>query len=355
MNTAILIPAYEPDDKLIDLIIELSNMQFPVIMVVNDGSSEKCDEVFRTLEKISCCTVIHHKVNKGKGAALKTGFSSILGVHIKVAGCITVDADGQHLPEDILKIAKVFDKNSSALVLGCRDFSAKNVPAKSRFGNLLTRTVYKLSTGKAITDTQTGLRAIPADLMKRFLELPGDHYEFEMNMLMQAARNDIPIVETAVQTVYLDQNRASHFNSLLDSARIYGEILKFSFSSLLCSAVDIGLFSLAFRVLSSGNIPWPLLGATSFARLISSGINFTMNRKLVFQSKSSMLTQGAKYYLLCCIQMLCSWLLLEGLTSLRLGNVVLLKILGDTLLFFISFGVQRVFIFGRGIPHEKNA
>lgn len=355
MNIAILIPAYEPDKKLIDLIGELVNMRFPLIMVVDDGSSKKCDEIFRTIEKISQCTLIRHNINRGKGAALKTGINAILDMDINITGCITADADGQHLPEDILKTAEVFERNSSALVLGCRDFKAKNVPAKSRFGNLLTRTVFKLSAGKAVTDTQTGLRAIPASLMKKFRELSGNHYEFEMNMLMQAARNNIPIVETAIRTVYIDRNKASHFNPLLDSARIYKELLKFSFSSLLCSIVDIGLFTLVFRMFSLFNTPWPLLGATSCARLISSGINFTLNRKLVFQSKESNLFQAAKYYLLCCVQMLCSWLLLEGLTSLGLGNIILLKILADTLLFVISFCVQRIFVFGRSVPHEKNA
>jgi len=355
MNTAILIPAYEPDEKLVNLVYELSTMQFPIIMVVNDGSSTKYSGVFSTLKEIPNCTVVHHKVNRGKGAALKTGFMSILSAGMNVLGCITVDADGQHLPEDILKTAEVFERNSSTLVLGCRDFSVKNVPARSRFGNLLTRTIYKLSTGKTITDTQTGLRAIPVNLMKRFLELPGDHYEFEMNMLMQAARNDIPIKEVAIQTVYMDQNKTSHFNTLLDSARIYKEILKFSFSSLSCSVVDISLFSLAFWLFSSNNIPWPLLGATVFARVISSGINFTLNKKLVFQSKDAVFTQAVKYYLLCGVQMLCSWLLLEGFTMAGLKNVVVLKIFADTLLFFFSFGVQRMFIFGRRMPHEKNA
>lgn len=355
MNTAILIPAYEPDEKLVKLAHELSAMQFPIIMVVNDGSSEKCSDIFNKLKDIPQCTVIHHKINKGKGAALKTGFMSILSTGIPVLGCITVDADGQHLPDDILKTAKVFERNSCTLVLGCRDFRAENVPAKSRFGNLLTRIVYKLSTGKTITDTQTGLRAIPVNLMRKFLELPGDHYEYEMNMLMQAARNNIQIEEVGIQTVYIEQNRTSHFKPLTDGIRIYGEILKFSLSSLSCSIIDIGLFSFFFQLFSSYNVPLPLLGATVLARLISSGINFVLNRWLVFQRRDPVFSQAVKYYLLCGVQMLCSWLLLELFTLLGLKHVVILKILADTLLFFFSFGVQRILIFRRHITHEKNA
>lgn len=355
MKTAILIPAYEPDERLINLVQELSSMEFPLIMVVNDGSSKKCGEVFNALKEIPHCRVIHHKINRGKGAALKTGMMSILSADIKVPGCITVDADGQHLPEDILKTAEIFERNRSSLVLGCRNFSVKNVPIKSRLGNLITRAVYKLSTGKTITDTQTGLRAIPVSLMESFLELPGDHYEFEMNMLMQASRNNIPIEEVGIQTVYIDENKASHFNPLLDSVRIYKEIIKFSLSSLSCSGIDIGLFSLAYWLLSSNNVPWPLLGATVFARIISSTVNFTLNKKIVFQSKAAVVTQAVKYYLLCGVQMLCSWLLLEGFTMAGLGNVVILKVLADTILFFISFTIQRVFIFGRKMPYEQNA
>lgn len=354
MNIAILIPAYEPDERLINLVNELSTMKFPLIMVINDGSSKNCTEIFRKLEEIPSCALVHHKNNLGKGAALKTGFRSILHTDTHIMGCITVDADGQHLPEDILKIANVSESKSNALVLGCRNFSAKNIPAKSKFGNLLTRTVYRVSTGKTITDTQTGLRAIPLSLMKRFIDLPGNHYEFEMNMLMHVAKNNIPVEEVEIQTVYINQNEASHFNPLLDSARIYKEILKFSFSSLSCSAIDIGLFSLVYGLFTSMNVPWPLLGATGFARLVSSGINFTLNKKLVFQSKEGVPTQAAKYYLLCGGQMLCSWLLLEGFTRVGMNNVVLLKIFADTLLFFMSFGVQRLFIFRRKMPHEKN-
>ena len=131
MNTAILIPAYEPDVKLVNLIIELSRLFSPSIVVVDDGSSEKCRAIFNTIEKLPKCRVIHHNKNKGKGAALKTGFAAVLRDEKNFSGVITVDADGQHLPEDILKVREEFEKNSGALVLGSRDFSLENVPAKS--------------------------------------------------------------------------------------------------------------------------------------------------------------------------------------------------------------------------------
>lgn len=355
MNTAILIPVYEPDEKLILLIDRLTNMPFPLIMVINDGSSQKHHHIFRTIEKRPNCKVIHHVGNKGKGAALKTGIKAILAGNSNLLGCITVDADGQHLPEDIYRVAEVFEKDSQYLVLGCRDFSSKDVPPKNKMGNVITRTIYKLFTSRSVSDTQTGLRAIPLNMMKLFQDLPGEHYEFEMNMLFQAAKENMPMKEVAIQTVYIDQNRTSHFKPFMDSIRIYKEIFKFGLSSIFCAVVDIGLFTLIFNLLSASAISWALFAATSIARLVSSTINFTLNKKVVFENKGSISTQAVEYYLLCVIQMLLSWLILQGLTLLNNEHVVLLKMMTDWFLFFVSFFVQRIFIFGRHNHHEQIA
>jgi glycosyltransferase involved in cell wall biosynthesis len=157
MNTAILIPAYEPDTKLVKLVYELSGLLFPYILVVDDGSSKKCEDIFRIIENVPNCCVVHHSENMGKGASIKTGMNSIMGMDKKITGCVTVDADGQHLPKDIIKVAEAFEKDGKALVLGCRDFLGKSIPVRSRFWNLITRTVFELVIGKRINDTQTGL------------------------------------------------------------------------------------------------------------------------------------------------------------------------------------------------------
>ncbi len=355
MNTAILIPVYEPDEKLIPLIDRLTSMPFPLIMVIDDGSSQEHDHIFRDIENRPNCRVIHHQGNQGKGAALKTGMKAILGEKSNLLGCITVDADGQHLPEDIFHVAEVFEKDSRFLVLGCRGFSDKDVPPKSKMGNIVTRTIYKLFTNKSVTDTQTGLRAIPVTMMKQFQNLPGDHYEFEMNMLFQAAKSNMPMKEVPIQTVYIDQNRTSHFRPLMDSIRIYKEILKFGLSSIVSAVVDVGLFTLIFSLLSANASAWALFSATSLARLVSSTINFTLNKQVVFENKESTLTQATEYYLLCIVQMLASWLILQGLVMLNDQHVVLLKIITDGFLFFVSFFVQRTVIFGGHKYHEKIA
>jgi dolichol-phosphate mannosyltransferase len=161
--------------------------------------------------------------------------------------------------------------------------------------------------------------------------------------------------EVAIQTVYIDQNRTSHFKPFMDSIRIYKEILKFSLSSIVCAVVDIGLFTLIFNLLSASAISWALFAATSIARLVSSTINFTLNKKVVFENKGATLTQATEYYLLCVVQMLSSWLILQGLTLLNNEHVVLLKIMTDGFLFFVSFFVQRTIIFRRHKYHEKIA
>lgn len=337
------------------IIDRLSIMPFPLIVVVNDGSSPEHEHIFKAIEKRPKCRVIHHEVNQGKGAALKTGFKAILSENSRLLGCVTVDADGQHLPEDICRVANEFETDSRFLVLGCRDFSKEDVPPGNKMGNVITRTIYKLFTRRTVSDTQTGLRAIPLSMMKQFQDLPGDHYEFEMNMLFEVAKSNMPMQEVTIQTVYIDQNRTSHFNPLMDSFRIYREILKFGLSSIVCAVVDIGLFSLIFNLLSSTAVSWALFAATVSARLVSATLNFTLNKRVVFESKGSLFTQAAEYYLLSVVQMLLSWLILQGLVMLNHEHVVLLKILTDMFLFFVSFFVQRMFIFGRQKHHEQIA
>jgi len=229
LNSVILIPAYEPDKKLIYLVDDLSNLSFYKIIVVNDGSSEKCSYIFDKIKEKVNCMVINHLENRGKGSALKTGMKEILKIDNDIIGCITVDADGQHLPKDILKMGEALENNKHSLILGCRDFLNGKVPNKSKIGNIITRALFKSITGKYISDTQTGLRAIPRKHMERFCILRGEKYEFEINMLMEACRRNIDIQEIPIDTVYIDDNRSSHFNPFMDSLKIYKEIFKFAF------------------------------------------------------------------------------------------------------------------------------
>lgn len=337
MQIVALIPAYNPSPQLVELAGELSRLDFARIIVVDDGSSASSSAIFARLDELPGCQVLRHAVNLGKGRALKTGFNHCLLDVPDLAGVVTVDADGQHLAEDVRKVAAAFLADPRALVIGARTFSA-GVPLRSRFGNLLTRRIFRLLVGGRLTDTQSGLRGIPAALLPALISLDGERYEYEMNMLIHAHKRRVVMSEVPIATVYLDNNRSSHFNPLLDSMKIYFLLLRFSFSSLFAGSIDFILFSLVY--LLRGDI----LSAMVVARLVSGGVNFTVNRSLVFHDREHPLRPFFKYLLLFIALAVLSYLSIRALAAAGV-NVILAKILVESLLFLASFTIQRDFIF----------
>ena len=212
----VVIPAYEPDDSLIGL-IERLGADFDRFIVVDDGS-KTADATFERVARMPGVTLLRHEVNRGKGAALKTAFAKVIADFPDAAGVVTVDADGQHLPEDVANVAKATRENPGRYTLGVRAFSG-NVPLRSRFGNAWSRYFFFLLTGVMIYDTQTGLRGMPRDLLPELVAMPGDRYEYEMRMLVAAARKKLKPVQIQIKTVYLNDNKASHFNPVRDSLR----------------------------------------------------------------------------------------------------------------------------------------
>jgi len=214
----VLIPAYNPGESLPALVRELRK-RFSRIVIVDDGSNsgrEALDAAAQFAEK-----VLAHAGNRGKGAALKTGLA-----YLGECDVVTADADGQHLPADIARVADALAGHRGGLVLGVRSFSGK-VPLRSRFGNWWTRWFFRMLTGLPIADTQTGLRGIPAPLAKRIAALPGERYEFEMVMLADARRHPERPLQIPIETVYENGNRGSHFSPLADTFRIYGALFRF--------------------------------------------------------------------------------------------------------------------------------
>ena len=190
----IVIPAYQPDEKLTGVVDTLiSKTNFPIV-IVDDGSQADCQPLFAALSEKDQVTVLHHEVNRGKGAAMKTAFQYVYDYCPDAEGVITVDADGQHLPDDVLRVAETFRAHRDALVTGSRRFTG-NVPFKSRAGNAITRFVFAISTGVKLYDTQTGLRAFSRENIPRMISLKGDRYEYEISQLLYCCRELIPIVE----------------------------------------------------------------------------------------------------------------------------------------------------------------
>lgn len=305
-NISVVLPSLDPDNKLIAVIDGLLEYGFTDIVLINDGSKPENLHFFEEAAAHPEVHLLHHSVNRGKGAALKTAFTWILENRPNCAGVITVDGDNQHHPEDTRRCAlRMLETNQ--IVLGVRDFSQKDVPARSRFGNRTTSLVFKFFVGMTISDTQTGLRAFPAHVLPLMCTIAGDRFEYETNMLLAMKTNGIDFQEVTIRTVYIEENKSSHFRAVRDSWRIYKLILahffKYTISSLVSSAVEIilvFLLNLLFNNLLTG---LALTAAvTAGARILSSLVNYYCNKKLVFKSKvgtGSSLLRYAVLTLLC--------------------------------------------------------
>ncbi|SDN75575.1 bifunctional glycosyltransferase family 2/GtrA family protein [Acetanaerobacterium elongatum] len=352
MNTAIIIPALNPDDKLIRLVEGIKHTGDSAIIIVDDGSKLSCNSIFTKLEYNLGCIVCRHAENKGKGEALKTGIRRAISEFPELSGVVTADADGQHLPADILHIAQALTKHPHSLILGTRDFSSDNVPFKSRWGNRITSLVFMLGTKTLCRDTQTGLRGIPASLLDFCLNVPGSRFEYEMNMLTTAAHKRIPFVMLPISTVYLENNQSSHFNPIKDSFRIYVNILKFGISSLFCAIADLTLFSL-FAYCLFGQTSTGIFTSTIMARCLSGGMNFAINKRWCFESEGNHFTQALKYFVLFCAQILLSSTFVTLFSKLPI-NLTVLKMLIDGALFVLSYFVQSRFIFKDETSADEN-
>ena len=213
-----LIPAYMPDDALIEIAKELHSREFTVI-VIDDGSQSEYDEVFENAEKYA--KIIRYKKNKGKGNALKKGFRFIRASYTPPYTVVTVDADGQHKIKDVINVFNYAAKYPEDVVIGCRTLK-KDDPVKSRIGNSITNFLYKATTGKKLGDTQTGLRAFSDNSIDIAINAKGSRYEYEINMLLDFTKVK-KIREIPIETVYIDNNRSTHFRPFKDSAIIYSQ------------------------------------------------------------------------------------------------------------------------------------
>lgn len=332
-----LIPAYKPQRILVSLVKELEERSFTTV-VVNDGSGEEYNEIFR--ECAGYAELITHDENMGKGRALKTGLEYILKKYGENSIVVTLDADGQHLVEDAKKITDIADANKNALVLGERKMN-KTAPKRSRFGNTLTKYIYYMATGKKVTDTQTGLRAFHGSYIREMLDICGEKYEYEMNVLLYWAKKQYSFIEHEIETVYIGKNEDSHFNPITDSVKIYGEIIKFSLASLTGFLADYIIYAIMLVLTKN------LVMSNVTARFVSAVINFRMNQKFVFKSSDSTVKEAVKYMILAAGILAVNTIMLKILAE-QLGlNKMLAKIMVELLLFMVSWTVQKFFIFGR--------
>jgi len=330
---SVLIPAFQPDNKLVELVDNLCMLNIDV-MVIDDGSGPDYADIFGKVSAYGV-PVLHHAENKGKGAAIKTGIIALMKKD-NIYGIVTADADGQHTINDIYHIISEMKEHPGILIIGSREFVGE-VPLRSRLGNTITRIVFRFATGLKISDTQSGLRGLPRELFAPMSALKGNHYEYEMNVLLSLHYWGADYLEVPIETVYLKGNPSSHFDTLKDAVLIYGKILKFIASSLISFLIDYGAYIL-FGLFSLAN-PWM---SYILSRLISSSVNYVFNKHIVFGSGGK--DSFYKYYALVITVMLIGSFVVNLLTDIGVYSV-LAKLIIDIPLFFINYKVQQKYIF----------
>jgi glycosyltransferase involved in cell wall biosynthesis/SAM-dependent methyltransferase len=339
-ETAALIPAYNPERNLVQIVNGLLQQGFQDIVVVNDGSDPACSALFGELKQMSQVHLLQHAVNLGKGAALKTGLNYIYCELPQVKGVVTLDADGQHLPADAARLAAELLLSPETLLLGARSFSA-GIPLRSRVGNVLTKLAFQALVGTKLTDTQTGLRGIPLDLVPILLKIPSNGYEFELDMLLACKYTQRPIREIPISTIYLEGNASSHFNPLLDSMKIYVVLFRFLFTSLITAAIDYTVFYSLYRSGSS------VLLSQGAARACAMLFNYSAVKNVVFLSRRRHRETLPRYVLLVVLSGTVSYFLITSLTSALEVPVIAAKACAEGLIFLVNFAIQRDFIFSR--------
>jgi len=348
----ILIPAYKPDQKILSNIIEeVGRFDVAGIILVNDGSGPAYDSVFEHLESAYEIKLLSHGRNQGKGAALKTGFDHVNRFNIRCSHIITMDADGQHLSGDVQKVMEDALENPQALVLGVREFDGK-VPLRSRLGNKATYLLFRGFVGKKVTDTQTGLRAIPVGLLGRLIQLSSDRYAYELEMLLTLIQERVPFREVIIQTVYEDNNSMSSFRPVVDSALVYRtlfiwwfsfrfrQVIKYSLTGIFSTIADFGTYILLI------NLSIGFVTASILARILSVLIHFSANKYFTFSyNEAPSLQEIGKYLIVVAFNLSASILLIYFFMQYFFMGEVAAKVLAQMVLFLTTYTLLNGFVF----------
>lgn len=341
-NVVVVIPALNPDEKLLSIIKNLKEEGFRDFILVNDGSDVEFDDIFIQAESLGNVMVIRHNINMGKGRALKTALNQYLGGgYPEAVGIVECDADGQHTAEDVVRAAELLMEYPDNLVLGVRNFNVPGIPFRSRFGNKCTSLIFRFFCGMNIRDTQTGLKAIPDKLIPALIMAPGERYEYDTSMLLEVQKQHIPIRQFDIQTIYIQNNASSHFNPLRDSIRIYSLLLKYILSSLASAAIDIFVFAVMMDCVGNNYV----FVANAVAHIASIVFNFLFNRKVVFGSSGGMLGEITRYIILSLGHIIVSSALILALRKIVPLPDVAIKMIVDTCLFFLVYYIQRTWVF----------
>ncbi len=340
---AFVIPVFNPDSELIEVIKGIRKKSNYKIFVIDDGSKSENQKIFDDIKELEDKNIylLKHAINLGKGAALKTVFNHILVNFPNIVGIVTLDSDGQHSTQDCLQILEELKNNEKSFVLGYRTFS-KDIPLKSYIGNNISKFIYKLILGKDFKDTQTGLRGLDRSFMKKCLTIKSNRFEFETEQLAMAVNNNVDIIEIPIQTIYIENNKASSFRPLVDSFKIYFVLFRYGLSSIVTAAVDFIIFIIA---LSFGvNV----FMANMAARTVSIGVQFVLLDQFVFYTKAKIMNFilfAAYVYIMGAIS---AWTQISAVETLH-TPVIFTKIIVEGILFFVNFAFLRLYIFTRNM------
>ena len=341
-----IVPAYCPDFKLRETIRAVRSADFlQHIIVIDDGSGEQFKEIFDDVDGIDGVTLLHMGVNSGMGGAIKYGLQYALYRYPDCEGFAAFDADGQHAPEDIRRIAERFSEFPDRTVLGVRDFHSPglDIPFRSRFGNRVTELIFYVFTGIKLAATQTGLRCYPRAVAEKITQILHSRYEFQLEALLLAA-DQTALEQIDIKTIYEDKNKRSHFNPVRDSIRIYMVFARFVGASLFCSVLDYMVFAAVF-LLSKKVLP-----SLVISRIISVSVNFIINRVKVFNAPRNLLKQGLEFLALALLLFTGSYLGIHFAQKFLNWSPLLSKIVVEIALFILSFIIQRLWIFARKVP-----
>lgn len=271
---AVLIPAYEPDEELIQLTQKLKTAGFTLV-IVDDGSGPDFQHIFDAVKEDA--QVLRHVDNRGKGAALKTGMRYIRDHMPEVAHFITCDADGQHQVEDVVRVSRQLQAGHK-FVLTMRN-RRKDIPLRSKVGNIMSRVVYALLTKRYLSDNQSGLRGFSCDQIDWLVEVEKDNYDYEMNVLYYAAKKAVPVFTIPIEAIYINNNQSSHFQPVKDTIRIYKSLFSLAIGQFA------GIFAALVMVIVASTL-WgyeQLLITVPGSGILSYGVHMLVDR-VVFRN-----------------------------------------------------------------------
>ena len=349
----VVIPAYQPEPELIEFVYQLREKTTYPILVVDDGSSPDKAFVFNAIESIG--VVLRHPRHMGRGQALKTAFAYAQNAYSDEPGIVVAGADGSCTVENVLAVSEALLEHPDAYILGSRRYIGRN-PLPSRLADTLFRYVFAFASGSKLRDAGTGLRAFSIGRIPELLNCPGDGTEYDVTVLMDFIRKQIPVVEVPVEAVRLKHSPIDRL-SFRRYLQVYSAIFKYTGVAVLSFGVDYLLSQFFYTVLSRTTFAAltgisPVGMGNVLARAFSSTLNFILNRQLVFRDRSNLLVSVLKYYTVVALILLINTVLLIFFHEWCGIPAWIAKLMTETLMFAVSMLMQRLFVF-RGKSRQK--